>query len=137
MFGKMVGDGTVSETRHPYILKKRNPFDVHVYYDGPEAETEAMALREKMMEKFRFMRFYTPRGRPIGPHPVPMWEADFGGYENRHRWDEVRTFLERGHGDLSVLIHPHSMDGDYADHTRNALWAGAPLKLRIQGWEQA
>ena len=32
--------------------------------------------------------------RPIGPHPIPMWEADFSSYENRDRWDEVRAWLE-------------------------------------------
>jgi DOPA 4,5-dioxygenase len=94
-----------------------------------------MELREKMQEKFQWMRFYTPKGRPIGPHPVPMWEADFGSYENRNLWSDVRDFIEEEHGNLSVLIHPHSLDGDYADHTKNSFWAGEVLDLRIQGWK--
>ena len=120
----------------PFTMKQRNPYDVHVYYDGPDEREEAMALREKMQEKFRWMRFYSPKDRPIGPHPVPMWEADFGGYEHRNKWIEVRNFMVNEHGNLSVLIHPHSLDSDYDDHTTNAFWAGKKLKLRIGDWKR-
>jgi aromatic ring-cleaving dioxygenase len=119
-----------------YTLKERNPFDVHVYYAIPDQQPKALALREKMQRRFAWMRFYEPRNRPIGPHPIPMWEADFGAYKNRHKWKEVCEFLEEEHGDLSVLVHPHSIDGDYADHTDNARWIGAKQKLLIQGWKR-
>lgn len=119
-----------------FTLKERNPYDVHVYYDGPSERQAALELREKMYKEFTWMRFYNPKDRPIGPHPVPMWEADFGGYENRHLWRDVRDFVEREHGNLSVLIHPHSIDGDYLDHTKNAFWAGDVLELKIQGWRR-
>mmetsp|Transcript_17172 Transcript_17172/g.26017 ORF Transcript_17172/g.26017 Transcript_17172/m.26017 type:complete len:191 (-) Transcript_17172:403-975(-) len=119
-----------------FTLKKGNPYDVHVYYSNEDQRREAMELRDKMKETFQWMRFYSPKDRPIGPHPVPMWEADFGSYENRYRWTEVRKFIEEEHGNLSVLIHPHSLDGDYADHTRNAFWAVNILELRIGGWKR-
>mmetsp|Transcript_20023 Transcript_20023/g.29044 ORF Transcript_20023/g.29044 Transcript_20023/m.29044 type:complete len:201 (-) Transcript_20023:62-664(-) len=124
------------QNAQPFTLKQRNPYDVHVYYSGPNERDEAMKLREKMQEKFKWMRFYSPKDRPIGPHPIPMWEADFGAYENRHMWSEVCDFIEEEHGNLSVLIHPHSLDGDYADHTKNALWVGDILVLQIEGWRQ-
>jgi aromatic ring-cleaving dioxygenase len=119
-----------------FTLKVRNPFDVHVYYDIPDQQKEALALRDKMQRRFEWMRFYEPRKRPIGPHPIPMWEADFGVYENRHKWREVCEFLEEEHGDLSVLVHPHSIDGDYADHTDNAKWIGTKQELLIEGWKR-
>ena len=119
-----------------YTLKHRNPYDVHVYYADDESRARAMELRERMQVKFEWMRFHRPFDRPIGPHPSPMWEADFASYENRDRWDEVREWLESEAGDLSVLIHPHSTDSDYADHTKNAHWVGEALELRIQGWER-
>jgi aromatic ring-cleaving dioxygenase len=119
-----------------YTLKHRNPYDVHVYYSDAESRARAMELRERMQVVFPWMRFHRPFDRPIGPHPVPMWEADFASYENRGRWDEVRAWLESEAGDLSVLIHPHSTDSDYADHTKNAYWVGEALDLRIQGWER-
>ncbi len=123
-------------TCHPYTLKHRNPYDVHVYYDDEESRARAMELRDRMQVKFPWMRFHRPFGRPIGPHPIPMWEADFASYENRDRWDEVRAWLESEAGGLSVLIHPHSTDSDYADHTTNAHWVGEALELRIEGWER-
>ena len=122
--------------KRAYTLKHRNPYDVHVYYDDEESRARAMELRDRMKVKFPWMRFHRPFDRPIGPHPVPMWEADFASYENRNRWDEVRAWLESEAGDLSVLIHPHSTDSDYADHTKNAYWVGEALDLRIQGWER-
>ena len=83
------------------------------------------------------MRFYSPKDKPIGPHPCPMWEADFAAFENRGMWGEVVEFIEAertspsGSIFLSVLVHPYSTDGDYEDHTTNAHWAGSPLQLRI------
>ena len=120
------------------VLKERNPYDVHVYYSTAEERKAAMELRTKMHQRFGDrMRFYPPKDRPIGPHPVPMWEADFGGYEHRHNRTMVRDFL-RTHNpsELSVLVHPHSVDGDYADHTEHAFWAGEVLELRIRGWRR-
>jgi aromatic ring-cleaving dioxygenase len=124
------------------VLKERNPYDVHVYYNGPDERNAAMELRQKMEDEFGdWMRFYNPKDRPIGPHPRPMWEADFGGYEHRHKLSEVRDFLLQHNNSenekpLSILIHPHSVDGDYADHTKHAFWAGEVLELRIQGWRR-
>ena len=121
-----------------YTLKRRNPYDVHVYHDGTtERREKAMDLREKMMQEFQWMRFYPPKDRLVGPHPAPMWEADFGAYENRRELSNVKDFIGREGGNLSVLIHPHSTDGDYADHTVNAWWAGEVLRLRIQGWDRS
>lgn len=135
-----------NEPPSSYVLKERNPYDVHVYYNGQDERKAAMELRQKMQNKFGdWMRFYNPKDQPIGPHPLPMWEADFGAYENRHKLTEVRDFVLQHNNNnsetkatkpLSILIHPHSLDGDYADHTKHAFWAGEVLELRIQGWKR-
>jgi len=127
-----------NEMAHLYTLKKRNPYDVHVYYNGEVEREKAMILRTKLKEKFgHWMRFYSPKDKPIGPHPTSMFEADFGSYENRIYWGKVKDFIEKENdGNLSVLIHPHSTDGDYADHTKHAFWIGEVLALRIQGWKR-
>ena len=66
-----------------------------------------------------------------------MWEADFGAYEHRHKLSAVRDFLlQNNPTNLSILVHPHSTSGDYADHTAHALWAGEPLELRIGRWKR-
>jgi aromatic ring-cleaving dioxygenase len=121
---------------YSYTLKPRNPYDVHVYYDTPEQFQQALKLREEMKVVFPWMRFYNPKSTPIGPHPVPMWEADFGSYENRDQLEGVCQFLQQHHDQLSIMIHPHSTDGDYADHTEHIIWFGSALKLRIDGWRR-
>lgn len=124
------GDGEVLVGA--YALREgRNPYDVHVYYDDA-SKAAALAMREEMQEAFSWMRFHQPKDRPIGPHPSPMWEADFAASENRGKWAEVARWVEEHRGDLSVLIHPYSTDGDYMDHTENAFWAGEPLPLRLR-----
>jgi aromatic ring-cleaving dioxygenase len=133
------GDLEAEKTQSPqlgYTLKVRNPYDVHVYFETQEQFEEALKLREKMTFEFSWMRFYSPKTVPIGPHPLPMWEADFGSYDNRDKLGDVRQFLRSHHGELSIMIHPHSTDGDYADHTEHIIWFGTPLDLRIQGWQR-
>ena len=117
---------------HPFTLRQRNPFDVHVYFDDDASRELALTLRQRMMSKFPWMRFYRVHDRCIGPHPAPMWEADFAEFGNVHRWDEVLAWLAHEHGTLSVLVHPHSTDGSWADHTRHATWLGEPLSLRLR-----
>ncbi len=118
-------DPDITNNSQPsFMLKQRNPYDVHVYYNGSNGREKAMLLRNKMQQQFPWMRFYQPKDVPIGPHPLPMWEADFATYDNRVYWSEVCDFIKAEHDDLSVLIHPHSLDGDYADHTKNAFWVG-------------
>ena len=132
---------------------------MHVYFSDDAERAAAMELREKLQARFGgWMRFYAPKDRPIGaaaardastrveeanargkrpltgPHPLPMWEADFGAYEHRSKWTEVRDFLLENNPDgLSILIHPHSTDSDYVDHTEHAWWAGEVLELRMRG----
>ncbi|KAI2513764.1 hypothetical protein MHU86_547 [Fragilaria crotonensis] len=128
---------TTTSTHLGYTLKVRNPYDVHVYFETQEQFEQALALRETMKSEFPWMRFYSPKTVPIGPHPLPMWEADFGSYDNRGKLGDVIQVLQTHHGELSIMIHPHSTDGDYADHTAHIIWFGTPLHLRIQGWQRS
>ena len=113
------------------LLPCRNPFDVHVYYDGVRERDRAMALRGALCDAMPWMRFMDPIDTPIGPHPVPMWEADFAGPENTSRWGEVVAFLEGRHATdgVSILVHPHTTEGSVADHTKHAHWIGQPKQL--------
>ena len=117
------------------VLQEGNPYDVHVYYGNAKERQAAMELRKRMQRQFgEWMIFHNPHDRPIGPHPIPMWEADFGGNQHQQKWSLVRDFLsENNPENLSILIHPHSMDGPYADHTKNAFWVGDAIKLRLRG----
>ena len=123
----------VRNSAHAFTLKERNPFDCHVYFEGESSRDAAVQLRERMRVAFPWMRFHRVFDRCIGPHPLPMWEADFAEYGNADRWEEVISWLERERGNLTVLVHPHSTDGSLADHTVHATWLGTPLQLRMRG----
>jgi len=73
------------------------------------------------------MRHHKPYDYPIGPHPCPMWESDFSDLKYKDKWWEVVNWLETNHGDQIILIHPHSINGGYIDHTEYAYWVGDPL----------
>ena len=66
------------------------------------------------------------RDRPVGPHPLPMFEAWFA---SAHLDTVVRWILANRH-QFSVLIHPLSGD-DLADHRDHAIWIGKPLPLKL------
>ncbi len=65
-------------------------------------------------------------GRPIGPHPTPMFEMDFDVSQR----DEVVDWIERHREGLSVLVHEVTGD-DYRDHTEGVLWLGEPVILDL------
>ncbi len=77
------------------------------------------------------LRIYTFFGRPIGPHPVAMFEvnlftpAQFGAFI---------PWLVINRGPLSVLVHPNTTsDEEERNHTQRATWLGEriPLDLRL------
>ena len=71
------------------------------------------------------VQVFEPVGRPIGPHPKPMFEAHVA----HSRAAELMDFLsEHGEG-LSVLVHPNTRDGAVADHTVHCRWVNTPLEL--------
>jgi aromatic ring-cleaving dioxygenase len=108
-------------------------YDVHTYWNN-NSETERKAafdLRERVLKDFKNeieagdIRVYKFWDRPIGPHPINMWELDFKSPEI---FKVIVPYFQLHHGKLSVLIHPKS-GNDLQDHTVNALWLGHKIKL--------
>ena len=64
---------------------------------------------------------------PVGPHPVAMYQVAFAIEE----FSRLVPWLMLNRDGLNVLVHPLSGDS-VADHTRFALWLGAPLPLRLE-----
>jgi hypothetical protein len=66
----------------------RGGFDVHIYYFQANAEqvTFANALWERIRREFPELRIYKVWDKPIGPHPMAMFEvnlftpAQFGAF---------------------------------------------------------
>lgn len=98
----------------------------HIYFT-PETRETADRLRQKIITIFgdrtQISRLID---RPIGPHPLPMFEVDFLS----PLAGEFAPFLEREREGLSVLIHPVSED-EVKDHVERSVWLGEKLELNI------
>lgn len=102
-------------------------FHAHVYFT---AETRAFAqnfLNQIVRELGPILRYAGNLiDRPIGPHPVPMFEIDF----LPEHYQTVTNFLRAHHGELSILVHPQTGE-DLKDHSVHAVWIGKPLPLKL------
>ncbi|KAK4157057.1 isoprenoid synthase domain-containing protein [Chaetomidium leptoderma] len=116
---------------------RRGGFDVHIYYfqTNPEQSQHARHLWERIRREFPELRIYTLFNRPIGPHPVAMFEvnlftpAQFGAFI---------PWLAVWRGPLSVLVHPNTTETDVSEaerdlrnHTQQAIWMGERLPLDV------
>jgi DOPA 4,5-dioxygenase len=99
-------------------------YHAHIYYD-PTTRSTAARLRDRIGERFA-ARLGSWHDEPVGPHPIAMYQVAFAVEE----FPRLVPWLMLNRDGLDVLVHP--MTGDaVADHTRHALWLGAPLPLRL------
>jgi len=103
-------------------------FHVHVYFDL-ESRDSALRLRELLQKRVgdKLHYFGSLIDRPIGPHPIPMFEVNF----RPEFFSDVVTFLMEHHGEHSILIHP-IMGNDLLEHTEYAMWLGRQLPLKLE-----
>ncbi|KAK0617424.1 DOPA-like domain-containing protein [Immersiella caudata] len=114
---------------------ERGGFDVHVYYyqSNDSHVRYARELWERIRREFPELRIYTFWDKPVGPHPVAMFEvniftpAQFGAFV---------AWLAIWRGPLSVLIHPNTTETDVnlgrrelRNHTQRAIWMGERFPL--------
>lgn len=104
----------------------------HVYFNL-EQIPQAEAFRHKIIEHVRGQKMHpmiyqiSPLiHEPIGPHPLPMFEADFESVY----YSDVKDFFENHRQGLSVLIHQLSGD-EFWDHTEGAEFLGKPVELKM------
>lgn len=103
-------------------------FHAHIYFAADTWES-AEALRIKIGKQFgpKLRHWGALINRPVGPHPVPMFEINF----TSTHFSEIVIFLMLNHGTHAVLIHPET-GNDLTDHTTHALWLGKPLTLDLR-----
>ncbi|KAH8204452.1 hypothetical protein TruAng_001368 [Truncatella angustata] len=113
----------------PLDNSPRGGFDVHIYYNqrNPEQAKYARELWERIRREFPELSVYTFWDKPIGPHPVAMFEvnvytpAQFGAFI---------PWLAIWRGPLSALVHPNTVeegsqrDIEKRNHTQRAIWMG-------------
>ena len=102
-------------------------FHAHIYFDANSRESAAALQASMIADLPASVQVSRLVDRPIGPHPLPMFEADFA----RDEYPIVRAYLESHRRSHTVLIHQVSED-EVWDHTEGAEWLGEPLKLDIQ-----
>ncbi|KAJ6009366.1 hypothetical protein N7499_005225 [Penicillium canescens] len=116
----------------PLDKSRRGGFDIHIYHfqSNPEQAAYAKALWERIRREFPELRIYTFFDRPIGPHPVAMFEvnlftpAQFGAFV---------PWLVINRGPLSALIHPNTVHSEEErNHTQRATWLGDRLPLDLR-----
>ncbi len=109
--------------------------DVHIYYfQANKVQTQyANELWERIRREFPELRIYRVWDRPLGPHPVAMFEvnlftpAQFGAFV---------AWLAIWRGPLSALIHPNTVEpgvpegvAEARNHFEQAIWMGEKVPL--------
>ncbi|PNS17503.1 DOPA 4,5-dioxygenase [Sphaceloma murrayae] len=113
----------------------RGGFDIHIYFQQTsEYETKfATELWERIRREFPEFRIYPVWDKPIGPHPIGMFEV------NVHTPAQFGAFipwLVINRGPLSALVHPNT-DDEYRDHTQRATWMGREIPLHLRPLKDA
>jgi aromatic ring-cleaving dioxygenase len=99
-------------------------YHAHVYYNA-QTKPAAARLRETIVGKFAV----EPGGfsdEPRGPHPISQFNVIFKTDEFRN----IVPWLMLNREGLDVLVHPLT-ESSYDDHSKNALWLGTPVPMRL------
>ncbi len=107
-------------------VNKFNYYHGHFYFTA-EHSAAAEIVRQKMaLELPQILNIFPPISRPVGPHPLPMFEFHFRASD----LTVLRAWLEKNRVGHTVLLHPLS-GNELADHTGLAEFLGEPLFLDI------
>ena len=112
-------------------------YDFHTYWRDthPLEKKFAAEFRDKVSKHFAKeinegnLRVHKLWEKPVGPHPIHMWELDTAGSNDPELFGRVLAFYQLNHGKLSVLVHPHTTSGLVTDHTEYAIWLGKKQDL--------
>jgi DOPA 4,5-dioxygenase len=99
-------------------------YHAHVYYN-PATRPIAERLRDTLISSFTG----EPGGfsdEPRGPHPISQFNVIFRTEEFQH----IVPWLMLNREGLDVLVHPLT-ESSYHDHSKNALWLGTPVPMRL------
>ncbi|ORY13296.1 DOPA-like domain-containing protein [Clohesyomyces aquaticus] len=134
----------------PITNGRRGGFDVHIYFlqsDGEELNY-ATELWERIRREFPELRIYRVWDKPIGPHPLGMFEVNIftpgiwllilnSRSTNSHaeQFGAFIPWLVINRGPLSALIHPNT-DDEERDHTQRATWMGQPYPLSLKSFKR-
>ena len=100
-------------------------YHAHIYWTDQISRSIAIGMRERLDELGCTLG--RVHDRPIGPHPLPMYQAQYPDIIKH----DVEAFLSDHAEGLSILLHDDT--GHHVqDHTAGARWIGTPLPLDIE-----
>jgi len=100
-------------------------YHAHVYYDQTTRPV-AERLRDAVIGQFA-VKPGAFSDEPIGPHPISQFSVIFQTEE----FKKIVPWLMLNREGLDVLIHPLT-ESSYDDHSKNALWLGTPVPMRLE-----
>jgi len=108
----------------------RGGFDIHIYFlqTSEDEKKFATELHERVRREFPELRTYSVFDRPVGPHPIGMFEVNLF---NPQQFGAFIPWLVINRGPLSALIHPNTGDA-VRDHSQRATWMGQPIPLHLE-----
>jgi aromatic ring-cleaving dioxygenase len=106
-------------------MSEINGYHAHVYYDV-ETKAKAAKLRDTIIGKFK-VEPGAFSDEPRGPHPISQFNVIFKIEE----FQNVVPWLMLNRDGLDVLVHPLT-ESSYDDHSKNALWLGIPVPMRLE-----
>lgn len=99
-------------------------FHAHLYFDEQSYKSASLIRGALLLQQFPGLRAFPLVTRPVGPHPLPMFEIHF----TEKIFSDVKSWLEKNRGNHQVLIHEET-GYDHRDHSEGAIWLGEPLQL--------
>ena len=100
-------------------------YHAHVYYDQATRPI-AERLRNTILGRFA-VKPGAFSDEPIGPHPISQFNVIFETEE----FQKIVPWLMLNRAGLDVLVHPLT-ESSYDDHSKNALWLGTPVPMRLE-----
>ena len=100
-------------------------YHAHVYYDQT-TRMIAERLRDAIIGQFA-VKAGAFSDEPIGPHPISQFSVIFETEE----FKKIVPWLMLNREGLDVLVHPLTKSS-YDDHSKNALWLGTPVSMRLE-----
>jgi DOPA 4,5-dioxygenase len=103
---------------------KIDGYHAHIYY-STQTRLRAEQLRKTIATTLG-VEVRELSDEPRGPHPVPQFRFTFTAAQ----FENVVPWLMLNREGLDVLVHPLT-DNSYDDHSRYAVWLGAPVALKL------
>ena len=110
-----------------YMKSSIREYDAHIYFTS-ETQPSAEKVQLSMLSEFAdgSIQISPLVHTPVGPHPLPMFEAHF----KKTSLDHIVQWIEKNRNGHSVLVHPVT-ENELKDHTESARWFGNPVSLDL------